>query len=87
MKSSMLQDDQKEEKMECQKHTSHFEEKRESVLENIKDKKALIENKMDALPVARIDFLSSAGKVFCSLDFAAEEAFLKTVKEELHDIS
>ena len=85
MKSSMLQDDQKEEKMECQKHTSHFEEKRESVLENIKDKKALIENKMDALPVARIDFLSSAGKVFCSLDFAAEEAFLKTVKEELHD--
>ena len=84
MKSSMLQTDQKEEKMECQKYTGHFEEKRESVLENIKDKRTLIEKELDELPVARIDYLSSGGQVFCSLDFAAESAFLKTLKEELH---
>lgn len=74
MKSLMLRGDSKQ-----------SEGKKESVLEHIKEKKALIESGTDGSLVARIDYLSSGGKVFCSLDFAAEDAFLKTLKEELHD--
>ena len=80
----MLRDNSKEEKMESQKYRSQSQDKSASVLENIKYKKTLIENRMEELPVARIDYLSSGGKVFCSLDFVTEEAFLLTLKEDLH---
>jgi hypothetical protein len=81
----MLRIDPREEKMELQNCREQSEGKKVSVLEHIQEKKAMIEKDTDRPLVARIDYLSSRGKVFCSLDFAAEDAFLRTVKEDLHD--
>lgn len=54
-----------------------------SVLKNLKEKQAVIEEKCCTVPVARLDFLGSNGKVVDCVEYDSEAEFLKALKDEL----
>lgn len=55
-----------------------------AVLENLTAKQAILTKDSQTPPVARLEFLSSCGKVVDSVEYYNETDFLKALKEELY---
>lgn len=55
-----------------------------SVLESLMAKQEILTKDPQISPVARLDFLSSRGKVVDSVEYHSETDFLKALKEELY---
>ena len=74
---------EKKEKRSAEVVKSSSDEK-VSVLENLREKKDILTKDPQTIPMARLDFLSSGGKVVDSVEYVSETDFLKALKEELY---
>lgn len=70
-------------KIQTEKGETGPPNKKVSVLEDLRAKQDVVTKNPQTRPVARLDFLSSTGKVLESKEYHSETDFLKALQEEL----